>query len=196
MNYAIEQGLSTKNRKLNLDDEKEIEELKALVSYVMGERKSDLAMRGELIMMMVDLCVAEDMERSDLEECLLDYMDQKFNMMLEDNSAREIANALMKIRGELIQSVMSKSTLESAELQKLREFNESKNEARKRREEREKEIEREGRTGEDDSSSSGDEEEDGEEEKEPPKLQKAEPKGPVIDDDGFEVVTKKGGRRK
>ena len=63
MNYAIEQGLSTKNRKLNLDDEKEIEELKALVSYVMGERKSDLAMRGELIMMMVDLCVAEDMER-------------------------------------------------------------------------------------------------------------------------------------
>ena len=196
MNYAIEQGLSTKNRKLNLDDEKEIEELKALVSYVMGERKSDLAMRGELIMMMVDLCVAEDMERSDLEECLLDYMDQKFNMMLEDNSAREIANALMKIRGELIQSVMSKSTLESAELQKLREFNESKNEARKRREEREKEIEREGRTGEDESSSSGDEEEDGEEEKEPPKLQKAEPKGPVIDDDGFEVVTKKGGRRK
>ena len=31
MNYAIEQGLSTKNRKLNLDDEKEIEELQALV---------------------------------------------------------------------------------------------------------------------------------------------------------------------
>ena len=196
MNYAIEQGLSTKNRKLNLDDEKEIEELKALVSYVMGERKSDLAMRGELIMMMVDLCVAEDMERSDLEECLLDYMDQKFNMMLEDNSAREIANALMKIRGELIQSVMSKSTLESAELQKLREFNESKNEARKRREERAKEIEREGRTGEEESSSGEEDDEDGEEEKEPPKLQPAQPKGPVIDDDGFEVVTKKGGRRK
>ena len=174
MNYAIEQGLSTKNRKLNLDDEKEIEELKALVSYVMGERKSDLAMRGELIMMMVDLCVAEDMERSDLEECLLDYMDQKFNMMLEDNSAREIANALMKIRGELIQSVMSKSTLESAELQKLREFNESKNEARKRREKREMEIELEGRTGEEDSSSGEEDgEEDGEEEKEPPKLQPA-----------------------
>ena len=107
MNYAIEQGLSTKNRKLNLEDEKEIEELKALVSYINGERKSDLALRGELIMMMVDLCVAEDMERTDLEECLLDFMDLKFNMMLEDNSAREIANALMKIRGELIQSVMS-----------------------------------------------------------------------------------------
>ena len=174
MNYAIEQGLSTKNRKLNLDDEKEIEELKALVSYIKGERKSDLALRGELIMMMVDLCVAEDMERTDLEECLLDYMDLKFNMTLEDNSAREIANALMKIRGELIQSVIKKSTLESAELQKLREFNESKNEARKRREEREKEIEREERTGEDESSS-GDEdgEEDSEEEKEPPKLQPA-----------------------
>ena len=55
MNYNIEQGLSTKNRKLNLDDEKEIKELKALVSYIKRERKSDLALRGELIMMMVDL---------------------------------------------------------------------------------------------------------------------------------------------
>ena len=55
MSYAIEQGLSGKNRKLNLEDEKEIEELQALVSYIKGERKSDLALRGELINMMVDL---------------------------------------------------------------------------------------------------------------------------------------------
>ena len=190
MNYAIEQGLSTKNRKLNIEDEKEIEELKALVSYIKGERKSDLALRGELIMMMVDLCVAEDMDRMDLEECLLDFMDLKFNMMIEDNSAKEIANALMKIRAELIQAVNERGVLESAELQRLREFNESKNEARKRREEREREIEREQR---EDESSSDEEGEEGEEEKEPPKLQ---PQGPVIDDDGFEVVTKKGVRRK
>jgi hypothetical protein len=56
MNYAIDQGLSTKNRKLNLDDEKDIEELKALVYYIKQERRSDLALRGELINMMVDLC--------------------------------------------------------------------------------------------------------------------------------------------
>ena len=141
MNYAIEQGLSTKNRKLNLDDEKEIEELKALVSYIKGERKSDLAMRNELILMMVDLCVADDMTDLDLEECLLDFIDMKFNMMIEDNSAKEIARALMKIRGELIKSVLERSVLESQELQKLREFNESKNEARKRREEKERELE-------------------------------------------------------
>ena len=145
-----------------------------------------MALRGELIMMMVDLCVAEDMDRTDLEECLLDFIDLKFNIMIEDNSAKEIANALMKIRGELIQAVNERGVLESAELEKLREFNESKNEARKRREEREREIERE----EVDSSS---DDENAEEEKEPPKLQ---PKGPVIDDDGFEMVTKKGGRRK
>ena len=56
MNYAIDQGLSTKNRKLNIEDEKQIEELKVLVQYIKGERKSDLALRGELITMLVDLC--------------------------------------------------------------------------------------------------------------------------------------------
>ena len=82
--------------------------------------------------------------------------------------------------------------MESAELMKLREFNESKNEARKRREEKEKELEREGK----DSSSEDDDDEDEEEkEKEAPKLIEPQ-KGPVVDDDGFEVVTKKGGRRK
>ena len=59
MNYAIEQGLSTKNKKLNLEDEKDIEELKVLVNYVQGERKSDLMLRNELINMMVDLCKIE-----------------------------------------------------------------------------------------------------------------------------------------
>ena len=56
INYAIDQGLSTKNRKLNLEDEKEIEALQELVNYIKGERKSDLVLRGELIAMMVDLC--------------------------------------------------------------------------------------------------------------------------------------------
>ncbi len=91
-----------------MDDEKEIQELKELVSYIKGERKSDLALRGELINMMVDLCkvnnfktiigVADDIGRDDIEECLLDFMDMKFNIMIEDNSAKEIANALVKIR--------------------------------------------------------------------------------------------------
>ena len=55
INYAIDQGLSSKNKKLNLEDEKEIEALKELVNYVKGERKSDLALRQELIMMLTDL---------------------------------------------------------------------------------------------------------------------------------------------
>jgi len=40
--------------------------------------------------MMVDLCVAEEIERDDIEECLLDFMDLKFNMVIEDNSAKEV----------------------------------------------------------------------------------------------------------
>jgi len=56
LNYAIEQGLNNKNRKLNLEDEKEIEALKELVNYLKSERKSDMVLRNELIQNLVDLC--------------------------------------------------------------------------------------------------------------------------------------------
>ena len=103
----------------------------------------------------------------------------------------------MKVRAQLITSVNTKGTLESEELQKLREFNESKNETRRKREEREREIEKQIQNS-DSSSSSEDEQNEcdkKEEEKEgPPKL--VPTKGPVIDDDGFEMVTtEKKGRR-
>ena len=64
--------------------------MQALVNYIKGERKSDLALRGELISMMVDLSIAEDIELIDFEDCLLDFMDLKFSMSLEDNSAKEV----------------------------------------------------------------------------------------------------------
>ncbi len=85
---------------MNIEDEKEIEELQLLVQYIKGERKSDLALRGELINMLVDLCnfplcyhfegVADEIELEDFEECLLDFMEMKFSMELEDNSAKEV----------------------------------------------------------------------------------------------------------
>ena len=34
--------------------------------------------------------MAEDIELNDFEECLLDFMDYNFNIMLEDNSAKEV----------------------------------------------------------------------------------------------------------
>ena len=61
----------------------------------------------------------------------------------------------------MIKNLQSKGTLESEELQKIREFNESKNEARRRREEKEKEIEKERHDVDSDSSSSEDEETEG-----------------------------------
>ncbi len=66
--------------------------------------------------LIIGIGVAEDIERDDFEECLLDFMDMKFNMMIEDNSAKEIANALVKIRKELIKNVMESGKLESEEL--------------------------------------------------------------------------------
>ncbi|CDW84991.1 UNKNOWN [Stylonychia lemnae] len=186
LNYAIEQGLNNKNRKLNLEDEKEIEALKELVNYLKSERKSDMALRNELIQNMVDLCLAQDVELEDFEDCILDFMEINFSMMIEDNSAKEIGAAMMKIRRELFTSAQNKQVLESDELQKLREFNEQKNLAKKRKQEKEAQERLE--VGEDDM----DEEEETEQKEEKPKQT-----GPVFDDDGFEVVTteKKGRRR-
>lgn len=55
MNYAIEQGLSSKNKKLSNDQEKEIAALREIVGYLKAERKSDSALRSEIILTLVDL---------------------------------------------------------------------------------------------------------------------------------------------
>jgi len=34
--------------------------------------------------------VADEIELTDFEDCLLDFMDMQFNMMIEDNSAKEV----------------------------------------------------------------------------------------------------------
>eukprot|EP00347_Sterkiella_histriomuscorum_P016398 403353341 len=205
LNYAIEQGLSTKNRKLNLEDEKEIEQLKELVSYLKSERQSDMALRNQLIQHMVDISLSQEVELEDYEDCLLDFMELNFNMVIEDNSAKEIGRAIMKIRHQLFSSAQNKSILESEELEKLREFNEQKNQAKKRRQEKEAEEKKQrGSDSEEDGSEDDDEEMeeddgngDSKSKKDVPELIQAKPTGPVIDADGFEMVTteKKGRRR-
>ena len=67
-------------------------------------------------LIIVDLGMAEDIELSDFEDCLLDFMDEKFSMMLEDNSVKEIGTALLKVRGQLMQSALHKGKLESEDL--------------------------------------------------------------------------------
>ena len=46
-----------------------------------------------------DVGVADEIEVSDFEDCLNDYMELNFNVVLDDNSAKEviIANKLMLI---------------------------------------------------------------------------------------------------
>ena len=34
--------------------------------------------------------MADEIEVSDFEDCLLDFMDMQFNIMIEDNSAKEV----------------------------------------------------------------------------------------------------------
>ena len=46
--------------------------------------------------------MAEDIEVADFEDCLLDFMDLKFSMSLEDNSAKEVILLLInKFRSEI-----------------------------------------------------------------------------------------------
>jgi hypothetical protein len=35
--------------------------------------------------------LAEDIEKEDFEECLVDFMEYNFNMLIEDNSAKEVS---------------------------------------------------------------------------------------------------------
>ena len=54
--------------------------------------------------------VADEIDITDFEDCLLDFMDMQFNMMIEDNSAKDVSAlnlfllyikigiALMKVR--------------------------------------------------------------------------------------------------
>lgn len=73
------------------------------------------------------LGLAPDAEIDDFEDCLFDFMEYHFNMVLEDNSAKEIGKALLTIRRELYGSIQDKGELASVELEKLRAFNELKN---------------------------------------------------------------------
>ena len=74
---------------------------------------------------------------------------------------------MIKVRAELIKSVMEKGKLESEELAKIREFNESRNESRRKKQDKEREIEREEYVS---RSSSDDNEEEEKKDKDPSKL--------------------------
>ena len=70
--------------------------------------KNDIAKRLELINYLVETSMNEDVITTDLEDCLIDFMEDNFNVLLEDNSAKEIAIILLRVRSELLESVLAK----------------------------------------------------------------------------------------
>lgn len=48
--------------------------------------------------------MSDNIFRQDIEECLVDYMEDNFNVFIEDNSASEIASILIKVKTELVNS--------------------------------------------------------------------------------------------
>jgi len=122
----------------------------------------------------------------DLEDILLQIMNDEFSIMLEDKSEQHISKVLEQLfldcthgRYDLVQTLKQDSQKISGA------FKSSK-----------------AQKGDDDDSSDDDDEEEGEggedmdvemgEAPEPVKKEKAEP---IIDEDGFETVVKKGRRR-
>ena len=40
----------------------------------------------------------DDIEQGDLEDCLLDFMEFNFYIIIEDNSAKDISSALLRVK--------------------------------------------------------------------------------------------------
>ena len=80
--------------------------------------------RIQMIQDLVTLTLGDDIEHEDLENYLLDYMEDNFNVEIEDNSAKEISNIIMTIKKEFRESYQERGVLESIQFSKLVEFNE------------------------------------------------------------------------
>lgn len=86
---------------------------------------ADLAMRICLINMLTELLLSEEIDESDIIECLDDFMEENFSVETTDSSHTEIAKYLIRVRKELTFCALNDLDLPSgsATLVKLKKFN-------------------------------------------------------------------------
>ena len=64
----------------------------------MNASPADVAIRITLINMIVHLLLANEIDHDDIEDCMDDFMEEHFNVISDEQSHREMAEALLKVR--------------------------------------------------------------------------------------------------
>ena len=65
---------------------------------VVNASPADVAIRITLINMIVHLLLANEIDHDDIEDCMDDFMEEHFNVISDEQSHREMAEALLKVR--------------------------------------------------------------------------------------------------
>jgi pre-rRNA-processing protein TSR2 len=151
-----------------------------------GEKRDWLV--GSVVDMFAE---ASYLEAEDIEDRLLGVMEDEFGTSIEDDSGLPVAAQVIAIYKECAKGDFT--TVDA-----LYQAYQTREEQKKAGLITTKKVKVE---GDDESDCSSDEENDNDEDvpalKEDVEMEEAEPQGPVIDDDGFELVQKKGkGRRR
>ena len=91
----------------------------------MNASPPDLAIRITLINMLVSLLLADEIDKSDIEDCMDDFMETNFNVIADESSHREMGEVMVKVREQLTFCAKNEYDLPSGseELNKLRAFN-------------------------------------------------------------------------
>ena len=67
----------------------------------MDANPADVTIRITLINILVELLMQEEIDENDLEDCLDDWMEENFSVLADENSHKEIAKKLIKVRKQL-----------------------------------------------------------------------------------------------
>lgn len=92
----------------------------------MNAPPADVVIRIHLVNLLAELLMAEEIDPSDIIEFLDDWMEENFAVIPDENSHREIAETLIRVRQELTFCAVNDIEIKSGSLtlQKLHEINE------------------------------------------------------------------------
>ena len=132
LNMAIDMGFSARKQIASDSNSAfqtrtgQVNQLKELVgAHILNAAPNDIAIRIHLINMLVALLVSDEIEVDDLEDCMDDFMEEHFNVLADEVSHREMAEALIKVRQQLTFCSQNEYDLPSGseELNSMRAFN-------------------------------------------------------------------------
>lgn len=83
---------------------------------LLEQTPDNIAIRCQLINMLIQLLLNEEIEKSDLVDLIDDWMEEHFSVIADEHSHEEIATALMKVRKELSFCAMNDLDLPSGSL--------------------------------------------------------------------------------